>query len=150
MLLTWGPFYIRINTSASLPTGLYGFSRFGSLQRGDVLDLRASAQALALGCVPHAGITLLKEVVALSPDEVCINAQRQLLIEGEPYSQLPPHNIQGAPLRPAFEGCRRLKPGEIFVATRHPYSCDSRLLGPMTQDSVLGIGRALYTQGDKP
>lgn len=139
------PARVVLNVSASMPRGLWHIEqgrRAAEWAPGDVLAARAPARARALGCVKGRQL-LLKQVVAAPGQTVCLDG-RQITVgtPARPYGRAP----QGEELpRPAWQGCRVVGDGELFVATPHARSCDSRYWGLLDTDQVLGRARPVLT-----
>jgi conjugative transfer signal peptidase TraF len=146
----------RVNTSASLPRGLYAevpSAWMGRPGRGDLVvacpppaaaELARRRSYLADGpCAAGAAggaAPLGKVVLAVAGDEVIV-AAAGLAVNGRavPASRLVPRDAAGRPLpHPAFGGCR-VHPGELWLfAPYHPRSYDSRYFGPVATAAVRG------------
>jgi conjugative transfer signal peptidase TraF len=146
----------RLNTSASLPRGLYAevpSAWMGRPARGDLVvacpppaaaELARRRAYLADGpCAARAAggaAPLGKVVLAVAGDEVMV-AAAGLAVNGRavPASRLVPRDAAGRPLpHPAFGGCR-VRPGELWLfAPYHPRSYDSRYFGPVATAAIRG------------
>lgn len=159
--LTWAAFVsplprLTYNPSDSVAVGWYRvdplYHRAGALPRplsvGDIVlvPLPADATALAArrGYLPK-GIPLLKPVVAVAPQKVCI-VSRSVRIDGVAVATVLPVDRMGRPL-PSWRQCRRLKPGELFLlSTTNPASFDSRYFGPVRASAVLGVAHPFWLE----
>lgn len=133
-----------VNESPSLPKGLY-VRRIGAApQRGAVVA--ASQPAAVRAYLEHLGmpseVLLIKRVVATTGDWVCRVGDR-LVVPGRAV-RVRPKDRQGVAL-PAWRGCRRLEPGELFLLGDTPESFDSRYFGPVQADRVKGVFREVLT-----
>jgi conjugative transfer signal peptidase TraF len=152
-LLTW-PLGLRLNTSASLPRGLYRLAR-RPLTRGALVLLcpppAAARLARARGYLPPGrcpgGVEPLgKMLLALPGDTVEITA-RGLAVDGRPVpaSRPSPADSLGRPLLPAPAGRRLVRPAEVWVYAPHPRSFDSRYFGPVSAQRLLGTLLPVWT-----
>lgn len=90
-------------------------------------------------------IPLLKRVDAVAPQEVCVT-DRIVRIDGVPVAAALRTDRLGRPLR-AWSGCRRLRPGELFLlSTTNSASFDSRYFGPVGASAVLGVAHPLWLE----
>lgn len=126
------------NTSPSVPLGLYVSD--GSVPgRGDVVLARLPRPFAMLahqrGYLPKTTY-LLKPVVAIAGDSVC-RLGRLIIVRGTPTALAAMHDTAGRRL-PAWQGCRKLAPGEMFVLARARHSFDSRYFGPLRRSDILG------------
>jgi len=148
---------VRINTSASLPRGLYLEIPRGWLGR-------APARGdLVLACAPAAGAELArrrgylgdgpcaagaaggaaalgKVVLAVAGDEVSFG-EAGLAVNGRAVaaSRALPRDARGRPLAHWPYGTWRVAPGELWLfAPYHPRSYDSRYFGPVAAAAVRG------------
>jgi type IV secretory pathway protease TraF len=136
VLLVW-------NTTASVPVGLYVVTR-ATLKRGDLLliHLPPSIKALASSRrILSPNTPLLKPVAALVGDRVC-RFGTAININGHHVAIARLLDRYGHTL-PAWQGCRRLSPSEVFVLATHANSFDSRYCGPLPLHRALGVARAL-------
>lgn len=133
---------ILINVSGSMPRGVWVRSLGGGpIGRGDVVALDAPALAREYGCVREHQV-LLKQVVALEGDHVCIglhgDVSANALVGTLPSPRPAPHAL-------AWAGCRQVGHGELFVAGSHERSCDSRYFGLVSHGDVVSKVWSLYT-----
>jgi conjugative transfer signal peptidase TraF len=120
------------NLSPSLPRGLYLLHRSTGPARGAIVTFpppdRAASTIAARGYLP-AGAWLLKTVVALPGDVVCIDTLT-FKVNGRIIGGIARRDSAGRPLDP-FLFCGLLRPDSAFVATTSPLSYDSRYFGPV-------------------
>ena len=131
------------NVSGSAPLGFYWID-FAAPKRGDLVVIRPSAD-LSTFMSEHdilpIGAVLLKTVVALAGDEIC-HDRSVLIVNGRASAKLLHTDAQGRSL-PAWQGCRKLVTGEIFVLQPHQNSFDSRYFGPVQEREVVGVARSI-------
>jgi conjugative transfer signal peptidase TraF len=122
---------LTINVTASMPRGLYWLRPGAPVRRHTVVSLEvpANARALADRISMPATMRLLKTVVALPGDRVCIDDHRYV-VGGELLSIIASRDQAGRPLVP-FPFCGTVPPGFGFVAARGESSLDSRYFGPV-------------------
>ncbi len=134
------------NRTASLPLGIYARLPIGNLRRGDEVALRVPASVRQLvrerGYLPEAGL-LVKPIAAMAGDTVCRRGDL-LLINGAPFGAVRTHDSEGRPL-PSFGGCRVLGEHDVFLASAHPRSFDSRTFGPVDVRALQSKVTPLWT-----
>lgn len=144
--------FLLVNTSPSLPLGLYW--RTGSreaIRVGCLVDFPVPEPAYEYlhqrtGNTTHHW-NILKPVVGIAGDRVC-TCRGWLSINGTKVAPLVKTDSEGNPA-PVWRGCRRLKDGEVFVlSTRVERSFDSRVYGPVRIDTVTGVYARLITSGE--
>lgn len=119
-----GPYKLTYNATESVEVGWYVlYPKKGPLKRGDLVFVRAPERARTLGCVGRRQ-HLLKHIVGMPKDVICLHRGRLLTPTDAPYS------IGPTTLPYHFDGCITLDDASVFLATHHPHSCDSRLFGP--------------------
>jgi len=132
------------NLSASLPRGLYRAEPGRAPSRGAVVAFEPAPLAAALiierGYLPR-GALLLKTVVALPGDHVCIGDA--FWVNGRLIGWVPTSDSSGRRLDP-YRFCGTVSPGFAFVATPAQLSFDSRYFGPLPLHS-LTPARPLWT-----
>lgn len=137
--------HIVWNVSPSVPVGLYVLD-IGTLRVGDtvVLHLPPLAERLAVGrrYLPASGL-LLKPIAAIAADRVC-RWQAHVLINGRVQAKAALRDSAGR-LLPPWQGCRLLRPEELFVLSPLSGSFDSRYFGPIPRNAVIGVARPLIT-----
>lgn len=119
------------NISPSLPRGLYAIDRSAVPTRGAVVTFRPSrhvATMIAARSYLPAGMALLKIVVAIPGDHVCVD-DLVFTVNHRIIGAIARHDSAGRPLVP-FRFCAAVPPGHAFVATASPLSFDSRYFGP--------------------
>jgi conjugative transfer signal peptidase TraF len=134
------------NRTASLPRGLYLRSSETRAHEGRLVALRVPPRVRLLvherRYLP-AGSLLIKPVAAVAGDVVC--ARRGILtINGEPYGRILTRDSQGREL-PVYDGCGSLPEGQVFLASHHPASFDSRSFGPVDINALQGTVTPLWT-----
>lgn len=137
-----------VNTSPSMPTGVYWIAR-GALpaRRGSVVLFAPPDGVRALvygrGWLP-VGMPMLKTVGGLAGDTYCVRDGR-FVVAGADVGPVFRRDSQGLPV-PHVVGCRRVGSGEFLpVASTLDRSFDGRYFGAVPVRYVLGVGRALVT-----
>jgi conjugative transfer signal peptidase TraF len=136
--LTW-------NLTPSIPRGLYvrlpGLApRVGSTVEFPI-PLMAKSLVSERRYLPG-GADLVKTVVAVPGDEVCLQ-QGRFEVRGRVIAAIREIDSRGRPLHP-FGFCGPVPPGHAFVATTAPLSFDSRYFGPVPL-STLTVVKPLWT-----
>jgi conjugative transfer signal peptidase TraF len=144
---------LRINTSASLPLGLYVVTTDGSANLIEFCPAEPFA-ALSLvrgyrdpGACRDGGAPLLKPVAAKAGDLVelswhGISVNRVLLANTAPLSK----DTKGRPLEPWHVGRFLVAPGTVWVASSyHSRSFDSRYFGPVDTTAIRHRMKAFLT-----
>ena len=132
--------WLVYNASASAPVGFYLVRPIHEIARGDLLLVRTpdSVRDLAAerGYLPSS-VPLVKRVAALPGDWVCVFGHT-VYIDGAASAHQLAADRQGRPL-PAWNGCRLLNAGEIFLLMANESSSfDSRYFGPVPGSAVIG------------
>ena len=135
---------IRINSSASLPVGLYQVAS----SPGATLVAFCPAEPFASianargyrqpGICPDGGSPLMKPVVARAGDSVRFS-ENGVAVNGKilPNSAPLPKDTAGRPLTPWPYGTYAVQPGTVWVISDyHPRSFDSRYFGPISEGIV--------------
>lgn len=132
------------NYTASLPLGVYWLRPGLPVSKGEIVDLAIppSARPLIVGRYLPPGFRLLKRVVALEGDVVCLTGRRYQ-VNGVAISPIATVDSVGRPL-PVFRFCGPVPAGMAFVATPVPSSLDSRYFGPVPL-RALTIARFLWS-----
>lgn len=108
------------------------------------LPAEVAALAAQRGYLPTR-VPLLKRVGAIAPQEVCI-AGGIVRIDGVPSAAVLRADRLGRPL-PAWQQCRRLAPGELFLlSVTNPASFDSRYFGPVAVSAVIGVAHPVWLE----
>jgi conjugative transfer signal peptidase TraF len=136
------------NASASVPPGWYRITPAGEPAVGDLVLVRLPANAAALaaqrGYLPTQ-VPLLKTVIAVAPQHVCVHGV-QVLVDGKAVATRLRQDRLGRPL-PTWQACRQLVGDELFLlSTAHPESFDSRYFGPVSADAVIGRAQPLWLE----
>jgi conjugative transfer signal peptidase TraF len=157
-LLPWA-LRLRLNTSASLPRGLYRLTRRPP-RRGSLVLLcpppAAARLARARGYLPAGpcpgGVAPLGKMLLALPGDTVEISPRGLALDGRPVplSRLSPADSLGRPLPAAPAGRHRLAPGQVWVYAPHPRSFDSRTFGPVADRLLLGTLEPLWTESRDP
>lgn len=147
-LVTGGTAYtasrLTRNYTASLPPGVYWLRPGLPVSKGEIVDLAipTPARPLIVGRYLPPGFRLLKRVVALPGDVVCLKSG-QYQVNGVAISPISTVDSVGRPL-PVFRFCGPVPAGMAFVATPVPSSLDSRYFGPVPL-GALTVARPLWT-----
>ncbi|WP_417780057.1 S26 family signal peptidase [Stutzerimonas xanthomarina] len=137
------------NASDSVPVGWYRIDPAGRQANawpvGRIVLIRlpdaAATLAAQRGYLPI-DVPLLKRVAAVAGQHVCI-ADRTVHIDNAAVAVALHTDRVGRRLQ-AWSGCRRLRPGELFLLSpTNPASFDSRYFGPADTSAVLGIAHSL-------
>lgn len=131
---------VVFNASPSLPTGFYSVHQLERLAIGDLVVVRVPEAFDGLVTerryLPR-GVPLIKRVAALSGDDVC-SRDGLVFLNGRPLVRALERDGMGRPM-PVWHGCRRLLGQEFFAAIQEvETSLDSRYLGPLDRDLILG------------
>ncbi len=141
------PKFLLWNVSASAPIGLY------LLRPAEPLHLQELVAAIpptllarvmaARGYLPL-GVPLLKHIAALPGQTVC-RSGHTITIDGTAMATALMRDTKGRPL-PVWQGCRRLRPGEIFLLNRGVSdSFDGRYFGLLSAAAVTARAVPLWT-----
>lgn len=135
------------NGSDSAPRGWYWRQPVTVLQVNDYVLMRLpsdAAQLAAERAYLPLHVPLLKRIAALPPQVICAQGARVQVLSGETALRLS-HDAHGRSL-PSWKGCMALRPGELFLLSEYgPASFDSRYLGPLPAQAVLGLALPLWT-----
>lgn len=131
---------LRINTSASLPAGLYIASSEGSFVEFCPDDHGLSAQRSYRhnGVCPDGAAPLLKPVIGKAGDEIVLSAAG-IAVNGKllPHTAPLDHDSARRPLTHWPFGRFVAAPGILWVASSYnSRSYDSRYLGPIRESAV--------------
>lgn len=132
------------NRTASAPTGLYWLNDDPfTLGRWVVVSARSddAGWAQIQGYVGR-DWPLLKQIVAVSGDEIC-RIDGEILINGHVVGQAKEIDSQGRSL-PVWTGCRVLSEVEVFLMNRHPYSLDGRYFGATDISDLDGVAALVW------
>ncbi|MGO9230066.1 MAG: conjugative transfer signal peptidase TraF [Bryobacteraceae bacterium] len=142
-ILFWGAsaFGFRVNSSPSLPIGLY---RVASGPDATFVEFCPAEPFASIGNArgyrragncPDGGSPLMKPVVARAGDSVQV-AARGISVNGKaiPNSAPLPKDTAGRPLKPWPFGTYSVETGTVWVVSDyHPHSFDSRYFGPISE-----------------
>jgi type IV secretory pathway protease TraF len=138
------PKLVLINESPSLPKGLYIRVPARAGLRGAIVAIPQPppARPYLAGLGMPEQVQLIKRVAAAGGDLVCA-AGGAVRVAG---AALPvrARDRRGAGL-PAWRGCRRLGPDELFLVGDTANSFDSRYFGPVARARVSGAYRAVMS-----
>lgn len=136
------------NASPSTRIGLYAIGRSGGLRVGDTVVAWPPAAARHLAAVRHylpSSVPLVKRVAATAGARVCARG-RMIMIEGRLAALRRPADPSGRRLT-WWSGCRRLKPGELFLLSRAgPLAFDGRYFGITHAPEIIGRARLLWAK----
>lgn len=132
---------LLLNTTASVPVGLYRLSSPGEVSVGDLVVVTPDPELAAFleegGWLPR-GVPLLKPVAAAAGQSVCRRAL-DVTIDGRLMARALKVDGLGRRL-PTWNGCRLLEPGEVFLLATAFGSVDGRYFG--VTDSRQVVARA--------
>jgi conjugative transfer signal peptidase TraF len=136
-----------VNTSPSMPSGVYWITRDAPMERGSVVLFAPPDGVRELiygrGWLPE-GMPLLKTVGGLAGDTYCVRNGR-FVVAGDDVGPVFARDSQGLSV-PQIIGCRRVGAGEFLpVAMTLDRSFDARYFGAVSVRNVLGVGHALVT-----
>ena len=132
--------HLRLNTSVSLPVGLYKMSSKGSFVEfcPDDYGLSAVRHYRAKGVCPDGAAPLLKPVVGKAGDQIIVRptgvaVNGRLLPQTAPLSR----DSEGRPLTHWPFGSYTVARGMLWVASSYnSRSYDSRYFGPVAESTV--------------
>jgi len=127
------------NATASVPEGLYRLQPGAVWRRGDLVAVRPTADLAGWldrrGYAPK-GVLLIKRVAALAPSTAC-RTGAAITVDGAVVAKARSRDRVGRNL-PVWSGCRLLTAEDVFLLNRAEGSLDSRYLGPLPRQSVVG------------
>ena len=134
------------NASASAPLGLYGITYNSTIRRGSTVLARLPADMRALAAARRylpSNVPLIKSVAAVAGDEVCA-LRTTIYINGEPVVTRRASDFAGRML-PWWEGCHRLRDGELFLLMRSSAaSFDGRYFGVTVRAEIIGKAHLIW------
>lgn len=139
------------NRTESVPKGLYFVDRSASVSKGDLVALEPSDEVrkwLDNERIVGSDWPLLKHVSGLEGDEIC-RCGVEIFINGLHVADALEATRSGSAL-PAWQGCRTLQSGEVFLLNGHPRSMDGRYFGVQLRARILGITRPIWAYGKRP
>lgn len=135
---------LLLNTTASVPVGLYRLAPPGRPKVGDLVVVRPDPALAAFldegGWLPR-GVPLIKPVAAVAGQRVCRDAQ-DLTIDGRVAGRALKADGRGRAL-PTWSGCRTLAPGEVLLLAPAFGSLDGRYFGVTDGGQILARARPL-------
>ena len=134
-----------INLTASMPRGIYLLSRNRNPQRNDFVIVRLTPAAKAIAVTRGylaADRPALKRVAGTPGDRVC-RLGGTVSINGRPAAIAHSRDREGRAL-PRWQGCRWLRPRQLFVLGAAAGSFDSRYFGIVDQSTIVGIAHPLW------
>lgn len=139
--------YAVWNATASVPTGLYAIRGKASLHVGERVAVEPPLTLRGLlaerGYLPN-GVPLVKRIAAVSGQRVC-RFGHGVTIDGDFAGVARARDSRGR-LLPAWFGCRKLRPGELFVMNpAAPDSFDGRYFGVLRITQVIGRATPVWT-----
>ncbi|NNE40794.1 MAG: S26 family signal peptidase [Marinicaulis sp.] len=139
------PAKILYNPSPSAPIGFYAIDSRRNFSMGGFVaaQLPDDAEKLALerGYLPK-NTPILKTISAVHGDEICIQSN-SVFINSEPVALIQNTDSVGR-LMPVKTECYELKAREYFLlSTAIENSFDSRYIGPVVEDNILGVATPL-------
>jgi conjugative transfer signal peptidase TraF len=133
------------NASPSVPVGLYRVAYRFSPGLRDLVLVRLPEHIAHLatrrGYLPRSTY-LVKPVAAIAGDRVC-RFGAQIFVRHRLTVQTRARDWLGRPL-PAWQGCRTLGAGQLFLLADHPDSFDSRYFGSIDAGQLIGIAILLW------
>jgi conjugative transfer signal peptidase TraF len=121
---------LLLNTTASVPVGLYRLAPAGALQVGDLVVVKPDrdlADFLDQGGWLPRGVPLIKPVAAVDGQTVC-RLGEVLTIDGKTVARALQHDGRGRRL-PTWSGCRVVATDEVFLLASAFGSLDGRYFG---------------------
>lgn len=133
------------NASASSAVGLYSVTSAKPLRVGDMAIAWAPPSVRRLAdsrsYLPFK-VPLVKRVAAVRGDMVCAHDQ-QIFVNARLVAVRRRIDPSGRPM-PWWSGCRRLKPGELFLLSSGPLAFDGRYFGVSHSSALVGKARLLW------
>ena len=135
------------NATASAPLGFYRLLPGAPFRRGDFVLAQlpgAAAELAAARDYLPLGVPAVKRVAALGGDRVCEQSGAVFINNREAALALSA-DAESRPLT-AWNGCRMLEPGEVFLLNADVQSSfDGRYFGPISTASIMGRLVQLWT-----
>ncbi|WP_439620237.1 S26 family signal peptidase [Hyphomonas sp.] len=138
------------NRTESVPRGLYFVDRAAPVSKGDLVAFEPSdevRQWLDQEGIVGSDWPLLKHVAGLEGDEICRCGMR-IFVNALHVADALEATRSGNAL-PAWQGCRRLQSGDVFLLNDHPRSVDGRYFGVQDRARILGVARPIWTYGKR-
>jgi conjugative transfer signal peptidase TraF len=144
--VSWLASHLIYNATPSMPLGFYWVTPRPAFRRDDVVAFHIPPAVAGLvherQYLPARAL-LLKPVIATAGDDVCTTGG-VLRVNGTTFGNLLRHDSAGRPL-PQDTTCHPLATDEVFVASPHPQSFDSRTFGAVPVDAIVGKVVPLWT-----
>ena len=124
---------LTLNVTTSMPRGLHWLRPGGRVALHSTITLTTPSSVRQLVAERHylpPGFRLLKSVVAVAGDVVCLEHQRYG-VNGRLVSVVATTDQAGRPLPPPYPFCGVVPVGVAFLAAAGTSSLDSRFLGPI-------------------
>ena len=138
--------HLVYNWTASLPPGFYWLKHNATPRRSELVAFPIPADVIELvrdrRYLPD-GAYIVKPVIGLPGDVVCTKGG-VLTVNGETVGAVLTEDAGGRPL-PHYDVCDRVPTGQLYVASHHPRSFDSRAFGPVSSLVVRGTVTPLWT-----
>ena len=138
------------NASQSVPIGLYRIEAV-QLKLHDLALVQLPADAARLADQRgylHLTHFVLKPVAALTGDWVC-RFDNSITVNGRAAATAQSSDGAGRPM-PSWQGCHRLRQGQVFLLSDPPGSFDSRYFGPVGGAQVIGRAHRLWAPPKPP
>jgi len=139
------------NRTTSVPKGLYFVDRSATVSKGGLVAFEPSdevRQWLDQEGIVGSDWPLLKHVAGLKGDEIC-RCGTQVFVNALHVADALETTRSGSTL-PAWQGCRTLQSGEVFLLNDHPRSVDGRYFGAQLRAHMLGVARPIWTYARRP
>ncbi len=137
---------VIINETPSMAEGAYvRVGAVADVKRGDIIamPMNSAARIYLVNKLGYPKDTMLiKRVTGLSGDLVC---RQDSVVTINKRTLVAARSDRQGNLLPAWNGCRSLSTGEVFLLGDHPSSFDSRYFGPVLRNELVGIYRAAIT-----
>lgn len=141
-----GPPSLIWNRTESVPTGLYWIDHNEPIRRGALvayLPPDPLRNWIEDRCYTGRNWPLLKRVIALEGDTVC-RCGNSVWVNDEPIAIALSADSAGRGL-PRWQGCRTLRPDEVFLLADHPGSLDGRYFGAQERTGIIGVAHPVWT-----
>ncbi len=137
------------NATASAPVGFYTVEPAVALEVPDLVAVLPpeplASFMVARGYVGR-GVPLLKRVLGLPGQRVC-RTGRTITVDAVEMGEALERDRMGRDL-PAWQGCRVIGDGELFLMNDVRDSLDGRYFGALPASAVIGRAMPLYTDDD--
>ncbi len=132
--------HLTVNVTTSMPRGIYWIASGSPLRRGSIVVFvpPETARRLITECRdPPSSFKLLKQIVAVPGDRVCIDAGRHI-VGDQAISAVADRDRLGRRLEP-YQFCGVVPDGRAFVAANGASSLDSRYFGPVRLADLIPV-----------